>query len=168
MFHIRKSPSWPRTQMRAASLVPLVFPTDILTVEIGSLQTRPCNYAIMFSKQRKARGQDHEPLADLSQPSPHMKNGELPFSPRLCPDPELRSPYTTVLNIIEPHPPNHTSRRLVLLCKPQRQLFAATAKAIPRADLWWNRHKLPILATIPRPIQFSGSMYMQIYAGLDA
>ena len=57
-------PSQLRTQLRALALVHLVFPPDVLTVEIGSLQMRPCNYAIMFCKERKARGQDHEPLAD--------------------------------------------------------------------------------------------------------
>jgi hypothetical protein len=78
------------------------LPMDALTAGVGSLQRQTFNYATMFCKQRKARGQDHEPLADRSQTGSRVRNEELPFSPRLCPDPELRSPYTTVLNI-EPH-----------------------------------------------------------------
>jgi hypothetical protein len=41
-------------------------------------------------------------ITNRSQTGSRVRNEELPFSPRLCPDPELRSPYTTVLNI-EPH-----------------------------------------------------------------
>ena len=78
------------------------LPMDALTAGVGSLQRQTFNYATMFCKQRKARGQDHEPLADRSQTGSRVRNEEPPFSPRLCPDPELRSPYTTVLNI-EPH-----------------------------------------------------------------
>lgn len=63
MFHIRELPSWPGTLLRAVTLVLLVFPTDILTVETRTLQVQACNYAIMSFKQRKVRGQDHEPLA---------------------------------------------------------------------------------------------------------
>ena len=40
------------------------LPMDALTAGVGSLQRQTFDYAIMFSKQRKARGQDHEPLAD--------------------------------------------------------------------------------------------------------
>lgn len=41
-------------------------------------------------------------ITNRSQAGSPVRNVELSFSPRLCPDPELRSPYTTVLNI-EPH-----------------------------------------------------------------
>lgn len=59
---------------------------------------RPCNYAIVFSEQRKAVAK----TMNRSQTGSRVKNEELPFSPRLRPDSELRNPYTTVLNI-EPH-----------------------------------------------------------------
>ena len=38
-------------------------------------------------------------ITNRQQTGSRVMGEELPLCPRLCPDPELRSPYTTVLNI---------------------------------------------------------------------